>query len=163
MNLFNRKHLRPTLICLTGAIVALFLAQIPNDTRSEWFRSLIRPEVLPRSIESKIGFIWTTIFMLAGVGTAAAIASMHEVSWKRLQVGLILAALVLNMCYTYTFTHLHNLWMATGIAAGLALLLLVLVATTARRGVWLSAVCHLPHFGWVCFAAYVTSRMAVLN
>jgi tryptophan-rich sensory protein len=163
MNLFNRKHLRPTLICLAGAVVALFLAQIPNDTRSEWFRSLIRPEVLPRSIESKIGFIWTTIFMLAGVGTAAAIASMHEVSWKRQQVGLILAALVLNMSYTYTFTHLHNLWMATGIAAVLALLLLVLVATTARRGVWLSAVCHLPHFGWVCFATYVTSRMALLN
>ena len=72
MNLLNRKHLRPTLICLTGAIFALFLAQIPNDTRSKWFRSLIRPEILPRSIESKIGFVWTTIFMLAGVGTASA-------------------------------------------------------------------------------------------
>ena len=28
MNLFNRKYLRPTLICLTGAIVALFLAAL---------------------------------------------------------------------------------------------------------------------------------------
>ena len=163
MNLLKRTQLGPTLVCLAAAIGALFLAQLPNDTRSEWFRSLVRPEILPRFIESKIGFIWTTIFVLAGLGTAAAVASVHEAKWKRLQVGLILFALVLNMSYTYTFTHLHNLWMATGIAAGLVLLLLVLVATTARRGVWLSAVCHLPHFGWVCFATYVTARMAVLN
>lgn len=77
MNLLHRKQLGPTLACLAAAIGALFLAQLPNDTRSEWFRSLIRPEILPRSIESKIGFIWTTIFMLAGLGTAAAVASVH--------------------------------------------------------------------------------------
>jgi tryptophan-rich sensory protein len=163
MNLLHRKQLSPTLVCLAAAIGALFLAQLPNDTRSEWFRSLIRPEILPRSIESKIGFIWTTIFMLAGLGTAAAVASVHEAKWKRLQVVLILSALVLKMAYTFTFTHLHNLWMATGIAAALALLLLVLVATVAWRRVWLSAFCHLSHLGWVCFATYVTVRIAQLN
>jgi len=163
MNLLHRKQLGPTLVCLVAAIGALFLAQLPNDTRSEWFRSLVRPEILPRFIESKIGFIWTTIFVLAGLGTAAAVASAHEVQWKRLQVGLILSALVLNMAYTYTFTHLHNLWIATGIAAALALLLLGLIATTLKRGVWLSSICHLPHFGWVCFATYVTAQMASLN
>lgn len=163
MNLLYREHLRTTIICLAGAFLALFLAQIPNDTRSEWFRSLTRPEILPRAIESKIGFIWTTIFMLAGLGTAASIASIHDARWKRQQVGMILLALGLNMSYTYTFTHLHNLWLATGIASALALLVLVLVVTNARRGIWLSSVCHLPHFGWVCFATYVTARMATIN
>jgi tryptophan-rich sensory protein len=163
MNLLDRKNLRTTLICLGAAVVALFLAQIPNDTRSEWFRSLSRPEILPRSIESKIGLIWTTIFVLAGLGTAISIVSLQEVRWKQRQVGLILGALALNMAYTYTFTHLHNLWMATGIASVLAVFVLVLVVSTARRGIWLSALCHLPHFGWVVFATYVTSRMALMN
>lgn len=163
MNPFHRSHLRITLLCLMLAFGALFLAQLPNDTRSEWFRSLVRPEFLPSTLERKIGFIWTAIFMLAGLGTAAALASHQPAKWKLQQVGLILSALALNMCYTFAFTRLHNLWLATGIAAALGLLLLVLVTTVAYRKVWLSFLCHLPHLGWVCFATYVTLRMAQLN
>ncbi|XZE53150.1 tryptophan-rich sensory protein [Planctomycetaceae bacterium SH139] len=118
------------------------------------------PGAASQFIESKIGLIWTAISLLAGLGTATAVASVHEAKWQRLQVGLILGVLVLNVAYTYRFTHLHNLWMATGIAAALALLLLVLVATTLKRGMWPSTVCHLPHFGWAFFATYVTSQMA---
>jgi tryptophan-rich sensory protein len=60
-------------------------------------------------------------------------------------------------------TQMKNLWFSTAIAAGLALLLMVLVATVARRQMWLSLACHLPHLLWVCFATYVTARMAQLN
>jgi len=139
------------------------LLSYPNDTRSEWFRSLVRPDFLPSTLERKIGFIWTAIFMFAGLGTGAALASHQTAKWKRQQVGLILSALALNMSYTFIFTRLHNLWLATGIAAALALLLLVLVTTVAYRKVWISFLCHFPHLGWVCFATYVTLRMAQLN
>jgi tryptophan-rich sensory protein len=163
MNPFHRTHLRTTLLCLVLAFLALFLAQLPNDTQSEWFRSLVRPEILPRTVERKIGFIWTTIFMLAGLGTAAALATNQRPKWKSQQVGLILGALALNMSYTYSFTYMRNLWLSTGIAATLALLLMVLVATVTWQRVWLSLFCHLPHLGWVCFATFVTARMAQLN
>ena len=163
MNPFHRSNLPTTLFCLMLASGALFLAQLPNDTRSEWFRSLVRPDFLPSTLERKIGFIWTAIFMLAGLGTAASLASQQPAKWKLQQVGLSLSALALNMCYTFAFTRLHNLWLATGIAAALALLLLVLVTTVAYRKVWLSFLCHFPHLGWVCFATYVTLRMAQLN
>lgn len=163
MNLFQSKHLPTTLSCLVLAIGALFLAQLPNDTQSDWFRSLIRPEILPRSIERKIGLIWSTIFVLAGLGTASALASVQDVKWKRLQVGLILGALILNLYYTFTFTYRRDLWLSTLIAATLALLLLFLLVSTARRRQWFSTLCHMPHFGWVCFATYVTAKMASLN
>ena len=163
MNPFHRTHLRTTLLCLVLAFLALFLAQLPNDTQSEWFRSLVRPEILPRTVERKIGFIWTTIFMLAGLGTAAALATNQRPKWKLQQVGLILGALVLNMGYTYSFTYVRNLWLSTGIAATLALLLMVMVATVTWQRVWLSLFCHLPHLSWVCFATFVTARMAQLN
>ncbi len=163
MNPFQRTHLRTTLLCLLVAVIALFLAQLPNDTQSEWFRSLVRPEILPRTVEKKIGLIWTTIFMLAGLGTAASLASNQPIKWKAQQVGLILGALVLNMSYTFCFTYLHYLWLSTGIAVTLALLLVVLVSTVAWQKIWLSVCCHLPHLGWVCFASYVTAQMAQLN
>lgn len=54
---FARGHRRTTAVCLLAAVAALFLAQLPNDTRSDWFRSLARPDVLPRELERKIGFI----------------------------------------------------------------------------------------------------------
>jgi len=91
------------------AFGALFLAQLPNDTRSEWFRSLVRPEFLTRTLERKIGFIWTAIFMLAGLGTSAAMASQQPARWKLQHVGLILSALALNMSYTFVFTRVRNL------------------------------------------------------
>jgi tryptophan-rich sensory protein len=163
VNPFHRTHLRTTVLCLLSAVVALFLAQLPNDTQSEWFRSLVRPEILPRSVERQIGLIWTTIFMLAGLGTAASLATSQPAKWKLLQVGLILGALVLNMSYTFCFTYMHHLWLSTGVAITLALLLLVLVSTVAWQKVWLSVFCHLPHLGWVCFASYVTAQMAQLN
>jgi tryptophan-rich sensory protein len=124
---------------------------------------LARPEVLPRELERKIGLIWTAIFLLAGLGTALALASDRPPGWKRLQVGLILGCLLLNLCYTYTFTYLRNLDLATGIAATLAVVLTVLVLSVVRAGVWWAAVCHLPHLGWVGFATYVTARIAQLN
>lgn len=63
----------------------------------------------------------------------------------------------------FCFTYMHHLWLSTGVAITLGLLLLVLVSTVAWRKVWLSVFCHLPHLGWVCFASYVTAQMAQLN
>lgn len=113
---FARDRLRLTGLCLLAAIGALFLAQLPNDTQSEWFRSLARPDVLPPTLESKIGLIWTAIFLLAGVGTAAVLSSARSSRWKVTVVILILLALALNMTYTYTFTRRHDLVAATWIA-----------------------------------------------
>jgi len=162
-NPFRRPYLAGTLICLAVSVVALFLAQIPNDTRSDWFRSLNRPEVLPRWLESRIGFIWTTIFLLAGMGTAASLAASQSRSQKTIQVGIILLALVLNMAYTYTFTYRRDLELATWIAATLTLALIVLVISVSFSRVWTALLCHGPHLAWVSFATYVTSQIARLN
>jgi len=161
--MFRKPHHRITALCLLGAVAALFLAQLPNDTRSEWFRTLSRPEVLPRELERKIGFIWTAIFLLAGVGTAAALAADQPERWKVAIVGLTLLTLALNMTYTYVFTYRHDLTAATWIAAGLAGVIAILIVVASIRRVWLTALCHLPHLAWVCFATYVTYRIDLLN
>lgn len=163
LTLFTRDHRRTTALCLLGAVAALFLAQLPNDTRSEWFRSLSRPEVLPRELERKIGFIWTGIFLLAGLATAAALAADQPKRWKAAIVGLTLLALALNMTYTFLFTYRQDLRAATWIAAGLAGVVATLIVVASIRRVWLTALCHLPHILWVGFATYVTHRIHLLN
>jgi tryptophan-rich sensory protein len=161
--LFTRGHRLVTSVCLLGAVAALFVAQLPNDTRSDWFRSLTRPDVLPRELERKIGFIWTAIFLLAGVGTAAALAADRRRAWKGGVLSLTLLALVLNLTYTFTFTRSHDLSAATWIAGTLAAVIAGLIALSAVGRVWLAAACHLPHLLWVGFATFVTYRMSQLN
>ncbi len=160
---FARDRLRVTGLCLLAAIGALFLAQLPNDTQSEWFRSLTRPDILPRALERKIGLIWTAIFLLAGLGTAAVVSSNRPIGWKVASVGLILVALALNLTYTYTFTQRHHLQAATWVAGGLVLVLAALVGTCLMGRLWVAAACHAPHLAWVGFATFVTARMAELN
>jgi tryptophan-rich sensory protein len=160
---FARNRLRTTGLCLLAAVGALFLAQLPNDTQSEWFRSLARPDVLPRTLERKIGLIWTAIFLLTGVGTAAVLSSDRSTRWKVAVVVLNLTALTLNLAYTCTFTRRYELEAATWVAGGLAGVLAALVGTCLAGRLWVAAACHAPHLVWVCFATLVTARMAELN
>jgi|YNPBryunderm2012_1023409.scaffolds.fasta_scaffold28215_2 tryptophan-rich sensory protein len=163
LTIFRQPHRLSTALCLLGAVAALFLAQLPNDTRSEWFRSLTRPEVLPRELERKIGFIWTAIFLLAGLASAAALAADQPKRWKVAILGLTLLTLALNMTYTYVFTYRHDLTAATWVAAALAGVIAILILVASIRRIWLTALCHLPHLLWVCFATYVTYRIDHLN
>jgi tryptophan-rich sensory protein len=163
VNLFSPAARRATLLCLAAAIAALFIAQLPNDTRSDWFRGLIRPDVLPRSLERKIGFIWTTIFLLSGFATASALAADRPRGWKLSIVILTLLTLVLNMTYTYVFTKLHDLGTATIIAGLLAAVIGCLMLVAGWKRSWPTVLCQLPHFAWVCFATFVTQQMDVLN
>ncbi|MBY0459001.1 MAG: tryptophan-rich sensory protein [Gemmataceae bacterium] len=163
LTLFSRRNRFTTALCLLGAVAALFLAQLPNDVRSEWFRSLARPDVLPRELERKIGFIWTALFLLTGLGTAAALASDRQRMWKGGVIALTLTCLALNLTYTFTFTRLHDLTTATWVAGGLFGVIAVLILIASIGRLWLTAVCQLPHFVWVGFATFVTARMSQLN
>jgi tryptophan-rich sensory protein len=114
-------------------------------------------------LERKIGFIWTGIFLLAGLGAAAALAADQPKPWKAAIVSLTLFALALNMTYTFLFTYQRNLPAATGIAALLAGVIAILIVVALVRRIWLTSLCHLPHFLWVGFATYVTYRIDLLN
>ncbi len=162
-HLWAAEHRRTTLLCFLAAIVALFVAQIPNDTRSEWFRSLTRPDVLPRELERKIGLIWTTLFLLAGWANASGLASERSRSWKTALLGLTLLALLCNFAYTYTFTYQHDLRTATFIAAALAGVAYTAVGLGIAGRVWSVVIGFLPHALWVTFATYVTYQMDLLN
>ena len=163
IEILKPPHRRPTVLCMGIAVAALFLAQLPTDVRSDWFRSLERPAELPRSIERLIGLIWTTLFLLAGLAAALTLASDRSPLVKRVLLGGTLTSLALNLAYTFTFTYRHDLHTAVWISGALSLGMggLSLWACLNRLG-WVAA-CHLPHALWTAFATHVTWRMANLN
>jgi benzodiazapine receptor len=150
-------------LALAIAVVALYGGSLPNDTRSEWFRSLTRPDILPASLERLIPFIWLGLFLLGGIGLAGIWSAGQSARWKAMMMGLLLVQLLLNYGYSYTFTMLRDIASAFWIAVALAGVTACIVGLASLARVWLTAVCFLPYLVWVAFASYVTYRLAQLN
>lgn len=160
---FARAHRARTALAFVVSAVALYGGGLPNDTRSEWFRALVRPDVLPRALERAIPFIWLVLFLLGGVGLAAVWAASRSARWKWAACGLLAVQLGLNYTYSYTFTVLRDIPAAFWIAGALAAVTAAVIALAVRARVWLTAACFVPYFVWVAFATYVTQLLARLN
>lgn len=160
---FARGHRLHTALAVALAVVALYGGSLPNDTRSEWFRALARPDVLPRALERAIPFIWLALFLLGGVGLAAMWAANRPARWKWAVGGLLVAQLALNYGYSYTFTMLRDIPAAVWVAVALAAVTAAVIALAAAVRVWLTAACFAPYLAWVAFATYATLLLARLN
>jgi translocator protein len=158
---FARGHLPRTALALAVSVAALYGGSLPNDTKSEWFRALARPDVLPRVLERSIPFIWLALFLLGGLGLAAVWAANRSARWKWALCGLLAVQLALNYAYSYTFTVLRDIPAAFWIAVALAVVTAAVIAVAAAARVWLTAACFAPYFVWV--ATYVTLLLARLN
>jgi tryptophan-rich sensory protein len=157
------SFLRNILLAILLSAVALYGGSLPNDTQSQWFRSLARPDLLPREVERFIGLVWTTLFLLGGIGLAAIWNCSQSIRWKWGICGLLVLQLGLNYGYSYTFTILRDIPAAFWIAVGLAVVTVAVIATAAWKRVWITALCFLPYLLWVVFATEVTRRLAILN
>jgi tryptophan-rich sensory protein len=160
---FARRHLPPTAAAIALSVFSPYGGSLPNDTRSEWFRLLNRPDVLPRELERLIPFIWLGLFLLGGIGLAAVWSSGRPPRWKWGVCGLLALQLGLNYGYSYTFTMLRDIPTAFWLAVALAAVTAAVIAVVARGRVWLTAACFLPYLLWVLFATEVTRRLAALN
>ena len=160
---FAPGHRVRTAVALGVALAALYGGSLPNDTRSEWFRNLVRPDVLPRSLERLIPVIWLGLFLLGGLGLAAIWSADRSNRWKWVMCGLLVLQLGLNYAYSYTFTMARDIPAAFRIAVALAVVTATIIAVTAHNRVWRAAACFVPYLAWVAFATYVTFLLARLN
>lgn len=150
-------------LALGIALVALYGGSLPNDTRSDWFRNLTRPDILPAALERLIPFIWLGLFLLGGIGLAGIWSARRSAGWKATMVGLLVVQLLLNYGYSYTFTMLRDIASAFWVAVALAGVSALIVGLAGVTRVWLTAICFLPYFLWVAFATYVTYLLNQLN
>ena len=162
MKLTNRTKLLISLAIpqLAGLIGSIFTrSAIP-----EWYGGIVKPTLSPPNWV--FGPVWTTLFVLMGIGFYLVWKKWAILPWtkrqKRLALALFGAQLVLNTLWSIIFFGLQSpggalieivfLWLA--IAATM-----ITFAKISRPAAWLL----LPYILWVSFASYLNYAIWNLN
>ena len=124
-----------------------------------WFAALAKPEAMPPGWV--FGLAWTLLYILIGLALAMVLHA-RGARGRGLAVGLFAAQLLLNYAWSPVFFALHDVGLA------LAMLMAMLVLTVATTMLFArirktAALLMLPYVAWLCFAAYLTWQVDVLN
>jgi len=148
-----------------GALVtatALIGAAASKDAQSRWYRKLRKPDFQPP--REAFPVVWPVLYGTIAL-SSAGVLSAHEGEKKdraRGYRGALLANLVLNAGWSWTFFKKHDLDLAFGNAVGLAVSSTDLARRAGRvhRGLGLLL---LPYAAWCWFATLLTSSIRTLN
>lgn len=159
--MFARKLLRTSALVTATAAVGAVATQ---DVDSRWYRKLRKPNFQPSRTVFPV--VWPVLyasiaFASAGVLTVGAKAGASENPANGYRRAL-LANLLLNAGWSWTFFRMHDLELARTTASGLAASSTDLVRRAGRvkKGLgWLLV----PYAAWCWFAALLTSRIRALN
>lgn len=138
-----------------GAIGSL--ATIPNIPT--WYGSLTKPLLNPPNW--LFGPVWSVLYLLMGVALALIILKVSKQSKKSAYLWFGVQ-LVLNTLWSLVFFGLHSPWLGVVVITALITSIFMTIREFRRidkHSQWLLA----PYFAWVCFAAYLTIGIAVLN
>ncbi len=133
--------------------LAALLGSLTTTTDSEWYRSLVLPDLQPPG--QIFGIAWTILYIII------AIAGYLGRESEELQV-LFLIQLVLNYLWTLIFFRLNNPILSL-------IVLALLLSVTAVWMVKLYQVSPVGGFlifvyvGWLSFATYLNYQVIVLN
>lgn len=134
------------------------LVTIPNIPT--WYAALEKPLLNPPNFV--FGPVWSVLYLLMAISLYLVWTNKASGSKKRVAYAAFITQLVLNTVWSLVFFGLHS--PELGILV-IMLLIGAIVATivTFRRFSKPAAYLLLPYLLWVCFAAYLTIGVAILN
>lgn len=123
-----------------------------------WYQNLVKSELNPPGIAFAI--VWPTLYALMGFG-AWWIFHRAGPEAKTARVLLVIQLLV-NFAWSYVFFTFHQaelafVWILALI--GLVIAWIVSVASIDKR----PAYAQIPYLCWLCFAAYLSGTIVILN
>lgn len=138
-----------------GAIGSL--ATAPNIL--SWYAALEKPPLNPPNWV--FGPVWSVLYLSMGLALALVILKTSKQPKKKAYFWFGLQ-LILNTLWSLVFFGLHSPWF--GVVVIVALITTIILTIREFYGVkrcsaWLLA----PYLVWVCFAAYLTVGVALLN
>jgi tryptophan-rich sensory protein len=154
------KYVQRLLILLlpfaAGAIGSL--ATTPNIPT--WYADLEKPFLNPPN--GVFGPVWTVLYLLIGIASLLVLQTKAPAAQKKAAYQSLSVQLFLNTAWSIVFFGLHQPWL--GVITILLLLGSIIWNISAFHRVnKLAGLLLLPYFAWVCFAAYLTLGIAVLN
>lgn len=155
---------RPTESILSGVAILLLVAATAfvggSFGTDLWYDRLVKPELNPPGWV--FGPVWTILYILMGLAAWLVWRTETYRRSKLQALGLFVAQLVLNACWSWFFFGLHNIGLAL-VDILLLLLLLGLVTDRFFRINRTAGLLMVPYVLWVGFATYLTWRIWVLN
>ncbi|HEX8364049.1 MAG TPA: TspO/MBR family protein [Allosphingosinicella sp.] len=124
-----------------------------------WFDALEKPAFMPPGW--LFGIAWTILYILLGL-VLASILHARGARGRGLVLGLFIAQLLLNYCWSPLFFALHQT-----ISALVVVLAMIGLSAAATVLLWRvrkpAALLMLPYLAWLGFAAALTFEVARLN
>ncbi|MEZ5682026.1 MAG: TspO/MBR family protein [Erythrobacter sp.] len=162
--LASRGQLRASFIrwaLFTVPLIVLlgFLAGMVGSPASEWFQSLVKPDIFP---EPKwFGIVWTVLYIMIGLAVAF-IASAWGARGRTAALVAFAVHFLLNLAWSPTFFGAHQITLALGLLVAIVVTLLVVMALfwKVRR---VAALLLVPYLAWVCFATVLNYEFLKLN
>jgi benzodiazapine receptor len=152
------------IMVFVSSIVASFaagavgsLVTIPNIP--SWYTTLEKPVFSPPNWV--FGPVWSILYLLMGIALALIILKVSKQSKNKAYFWFGLQ-LTLNALWSLVFFGLHSPWLGVAVITALIISILMTIREFHRidkQPGWLLV----PYLAWVCFAAYLTIGIAVVN
>ncbi len=130
-----------------------------SGSSNPWFAALAKPAAMPP--EWVFPVAWTLLYILIGIALAMILAA-RGASGRWIGIALFVVQFALNLAWSPVFFAGHK------IGAAFAIILLMIVATLATTLAFArirqrAALLMLPYLAWICFAAWLTHSIEMLN
>lgn len=156
MRKWGRLFIAIMIPVLTGTLSGLFTV---TGTGS-WYQDIQKPSWNPPNWV--FGPVWTTLYILMGIGLYLVWNSKTKGSTRQLAILLFSVQLILNFFWSLIFFKWHAIGLALAeiIILWLAILWTIfLFAKNDKRAAWLMV----PYISWVSFASLLTYTLWVMN
>lgn len=153
--------LRWALLCVPGILLLGFLSSriAGSGPDNPWFQALEKPALYPPP--ATFGIVWSALYVLMGLALAMII-SARGARGRGLAVGVFLPGLALNLAWSPLFFGLHQITLALGVIAALALMTLAAVILFHKVRP-LAALLLLPYLAWLLFAGLLNWQFLEAN
>lgn len=124
-----------------------------------WFERLAKPELMPPGWAFPVG--WTILYILLGLALAAIVVA-RGAPGRGIAITLFAVQFAFNLAWSPLFFGAHRIDLAFADALlmiAFTIPTMLAFARIRRRAAW----AMLPYLAWICFAAWLNHRVAVLN
>ncbi len=140
-------------------VVGFVSGFITSDT-VQTFDLLNKPPLSPPAILFPI--VWTILYILMGVSAYILYVSNAQREQKQIAIKLNAAQLIVNFFWSIIFFGL-SLYFVGFIWVILLIVLVVLLIKKLKPISKYSAYLLYPYLAWICFAAYLSLAIAIIN
>ncbi len=124
-----------------------------------WYQSAEKASLNPP--DWVFGVVWGVLYIMMGLAFSQILRLPTDQPRKKIMIRVFIIQLALNLAWSFIFFQMQLLWLASAwiIALGLCVLFFIVLSWRTCRP---AAVLMIPYLGWITFACYLSTAVALL-